>query len=319
MNDFVTRIRKLLLTKNAVLIAHFYTDPLIQQLADETRGCVGDSLEMARFGARHTAQTLIVAGVRFMGEAAKILNPQKKVLMPTLAADCSLNIGCPPHEFSAFCKAYPDRKVVVYINSSVEVKALADWVVTSSIALKIVEHLHEKGEKILWAPDKYLGDYIQRRTHADMVLWNGACVVHEKFKAQGILALKKLYPEAGVLVHPESPSAVIALADVVGSTSQLFKASQELSNQIFIVATDSGILYKMQQHSPKKTFIVAPTAGEGAACKSCAHCSWMSMNTLEGIERCLTLGKEEILVDQEIAERALIPLQRMMEFGSKQF
>lgn len=315
----ISRIKELLKTKNAVVVAHFYTAPEIQQLADETGGCVGDSLEMARFGAKHSSQTLIIAGVRFMGETAKILSPQKTVLMPTLEADCSLNIGCPPEEFSDFCKKYPERTVVVYINSSVAVKALADWVVTSSIALKIVEHLHAKGEKILWAPDKYLGSYVQRKTGADMVLWNGSCIVHEEFKARGVLELKKLYPDAGVLVHPESPPDVIDLADVVGSTTQLLKASQELPYKVFIVATDSGILYKMQQKSPAKTFIMAPTGGIAAGCKSCAHCQWMAMNTLEGIEKCLTLGQDEIVVDAAIAERALVPLRRMMEFGEKKF
>ena len=316
MHDSATmqRIKERLVAQNAVLVAHFYVDSAIQYLAELTGGCVGDSLEMARFSASHDASTLIVAGVRFMGEAVKILNPRKKVLMPTLAADCSLNLSCPVTEFSVFRQAHADRVAVVYINSSAEVKALADWVVTSSSALKIVKHLHAQGAKILWAPDQYLGDYIRRQTHADMVLWQGSCIVHERFKAQGIVALKKIYPQAGVLVHPEAPAAVIAVADVVGSTSQLLKASQTLPNQIFIVATDSGILYQMQQRSPHKTFISAPTAGHGATCQSCAHCPWMEMNTLAGIEKCLTVGTDEVIVDEVVAKHALLPLQRMLDF-----
>lgn len=307
-------LKQLLKEKNAVLIAHFYTDPEIQQLADETGGCVADSLEMARFGNKHPATTLVVAGVKFMGETAKILNPEKKVLMPTIAAECSLDLSCPPDKFEKFCKKNPERTVVVYANSSAKVKALADWVVTSSIALDVVRYLHEKGEKIIFAPDRFLGDYIQKQTGADMLLWQGSCIVHEKFKADGIKNLKKVYPDAGVLVHPESPSDVIALADVVGSTSQLLKASHDLPNKIFIVATDEGIFYKMHQLSPEKQFIIAPNAGIGATCISCAHCPWMALNTLEGIEKCLQTGKDEILIDLEISQKALVPLKRMLDF-----
>lgn len=309
-------IKKLLVEKNAVLIAHYYTDAAIQQLADETGGCVADSLEMARFGSKHSATTLVVAGVKFMGETAKILNPEKRVLMPTIAAECSLDLSCPADKFEEFCQQNPDRTVVVYANSSAKVKALSDWVVTSSIALDVVRYLHERGEKIIWAPDRFLGDYIQKQTGADMLIWHGSCIVHEKFKAAGIVDLKKIYPDAGVLVHPESPANVIALADVVGSTSQLLKASRDLPNKIFIVATDEGIFYKMQQLSPNKHFISAPNAGTGATCKSCAHCPWMALNTLEGIENCLLTGKDEIFVEPKIMARALIPLQRMLQFNA---
>jgi quinolinate synthase len=310
----IERIKKLLKEKNAVLVVHYYTNAEIQELADATGGCVSDSLEMARFGSNHSAQTLVVAGVRFMGETAKILNPHKRILMPTVAAECSLDFGCPIKEFNKFCKEHQDRTKVVYINTSATIKAAADWVVSSSIALDVVAHLHSQGQKILWAPDKYLGNYIQKKTGADMVIWPGSCVVHEKFKAKGILQLLKLYPEAAVLVHPESPQSVIDLATVVGSTSQLLAASQSLPNETFIIATEAGILYKMQQYSPNKSFILAPTAGHGATCKSCAHCPWMAMNTLTGIEHCLTTGRDEILVDNKIAAKALIPLQRMMSF-----
>lgn len=316
-NELAREIASLLKAKNAVLIAHYYTDEAIQSLAEETGGCVSDSLEMARFGSEHEADTLIVAGVRFMGETAKILSPEKRVLMPTLEATCSLDIGCPVDEFSAFCDQHPDRTVVVYANTSAAVKARADWVVTSSIALDVVEHLDRKGEKILWGPDKHLGSYIKQQTGADMLLWDGSCIVHEEFKASGILDLKKVYPDAAVLVHPESPDSMVEIADAVGSTSQLIKASQEMPNEQFIVATDNGIFYKMRQLSPHKTFIEAPTAGSGATCRSCAHCPWMAMNGLEGIRDVLLNGEGcEIFVDEEQRAKALLPLERMLSFSA---
>ena len=267
-----SKIKAQLKSQNAVLIAHYYTDPMIQELAEETGGTVSDSLEMARFGNTHDAQTLVVAGVKFMGETAKILTPNKRVLMPTLEATCSLDIGCPADTFAAFCDLHPDRTVVVYANTSAAVKARADWVVTSSIALEVVDFLDSRGEKILWAPDKYLGAYVQKQTGADMILWDGSCIVHEEFKAKGILDLKQVYPEAAVLVHPESPDSVVSLADVAGSTSQLISAATELPNQQLIVATDQGIFYKMQQAVPDKQLLVAPTGGSGATCRSCASC-----------------------------------------------
>ncbi|CUS48429.1 MAG: quinolinate synthase NadA [Idiomarinaceae bacterium HL-53] len=316
--EYRERIKALLKANNAVLVAHYYTDPEIQSLAEETGGCVADSLEMARFGAKHEAETLIVAGVKFMGETAKILTPEKRVLMPTLEATCSLDLGCPPEEFSEFCDQHPDRTVVVYANTSAAVKARADWVVTSSIALDVVEYLDAKGEKILWAPDKHLGGYIAKQTGAEMVLWQGACIVHDEFKARALLQLKEQYPDAAVLVHPESPANVVEMADAVGSTSQLIKASQTLPNKRFIVATDKGIFYKMQQLSPEKSFIEAPTGGNGATCRSCAHCPWMAMNGLAAIEQALTSdGKaHEIHVDTALAKRAMMPLNRMLEFSA---
>ena len=310
----VTRIKGLLKEHNATLVAHYYTDPDLQALADETGGCVADSLEMARFGAMSSAQRIVVAGVRFMGETAKILSPDKTVLMPTMEATCSLDLGCPIDAFEAFCDEHNDRTVVVYANTSAAVKARADWVVTSSIALDVVEHLSDQGEKILWAPDRYLGAYVQQQTGADMLLWQGACVVHEEFKARGIADLRKVYPEAVVLVHPESPESVVALADVVGSTSQLIKAAAETDAETFIVATDRGIFYKMQQQAPGKRFLEAPTAGSGATCKSCAHCPWMAMNSLEQVERALLMQDQEVLVPVELAAKALVPLQRMLDF-----
>ncbi|MBP7823956.1 MAG: quinolinate synthase NadA [Pseudomonas sp.] len=311
---FRSEIAAELKKQNAVLVAHYYCDPVIQALAEETGGCVSDSLEMARFGSQHTAQTLVVAGVKFMGETAKILNPEKRVLMPTLEATCSLDLGCPVDEFSAFCDQHAERTVVVYANTSAAVKARADWVVTSSCALEIVESLMDNGEKILWAPDQHLGRYIQRETGADMLLWDGSCIVHEEFKAQQLSDMKALYPEAAILVHPESPEAVIELADAVGSTSQLIKAAQTLPNRQFIVATDRGIFYKMQQLCPDKEFFEAPTAGNGAACRSCAHCPWMAMNTLERTLHSLRQGSNEIFVDAALIPRAVQPLKRMLDF-----
>ncbi|SBS37835.1 Quinolinate synthase A [Marinomonas spartinae] len=310
-------IKSLLKAKNAVLVAHYYTDDAIQELAEETGGVIADSLEMARFGANHPADTLVVAGVKFMGETSKILSPEKTVLMPTLEATCSLDVGCPIEEFSAFCDQHPDRTVVVYANTSAAVKARADWVVTSSIALDVVEYLTEQGEKIIWAPDQHLGGYIQRETGADMILWDGACIVHEEFKAKGIVDLKAVYPDAAVLVHPESPESVVEIADVVGSTSQLLNASKSMTNDTFIVATDRGIFYKMKQASPEKRFVEAPTGGSGATCRSCAHCPWMALNSLEMLRDALRDGTGEIHVDEETRVKALIPLQRMLDFQVK--
>lgn len=313
--ELIAKIKRLLKEKEAVLVAHYYTSHDLQALAEATGGCVSDSLEMARFGNRHPAKTLVVAGVKFMGETAKILNPEKRVLMPTLEATCSLDLGCPVDEFAAFCDAHPDYTVVVYANTSAAVKARADWVVTSSIAVDVVEHLAALGQKIIWAPDKHLGRYVQKVTGAEMLLWDGACIVHEEFKARGVLDLKKVYPDAAVLVHPESPEAVVDIADAVGSTSQLIKASQTLPNQQFIVATDRGIFYKMQQASPNKEFMEAPTAGNGATCRSCAHCPWMAMNELENLAQVLETGEQEVFVDSALIPKALVPLQRMLDFA----
>jgi quinolinate synthase len=301
--------------ENAVIVAHYYTPPAVQSLAEETGGCVSDSLEMARFGHDHPATTLVVAGVKFMGETAKILTPDKRVLMPTLEATCSLDLGCPIEEFSAFCDEHPDRKVVVYANTSAAVKARADWVVTSSIALDVAEHLAEQGEKILWAPDQHLGNYVRNETGADIIMWDGACIVHEEFKARGIADLKRVYPDAAVLVHPESPTAVLELADRVGSTTQIIRAACEMENKRFIVATDQGIFYKLQQQAPDKEFIIAPTAGEGATCRSCANCPWMAMNELEIMGEVFERDDNEVFVDPALGERAMVPLRRMLDFA----
>ncbi len=310
------RIRALLKEKQAVLVAHYYVDADLQDLAEETGGCVSDSLEMARFGRDHEAKTLIVAGVRFMGETAKILSPEKTILMPDLDATCSLDLGCDANEFAAFCDAHPDRTVVVYANTSAAVKARADWMVTSSIGLDIVRHLHAQGKKILWAPDKHLGSYIQKETGADMLLWQGSCLVHDEFKGVELDVMKAEYPNAKVLVHPESPASVVAQADVVGSTSQLIHAAQTMDAQEFIVATDNGILHKMQMAAPGKRFIVAPTAGNSATCKSCAHCPWMAMNGLRNLLHVLETGSNEITVDTAIAQKAKTCIDRMLDFAA---
>ena len=315
------RIADKLQSRGMALVAHYYVDGDIQDLAEQTGGCVSDSLEMARFGRDHTARELVVAGVRFMGETAKILSPEKRVFMPTLEAECSLDLGCPPDAFAEFTAQHPDRTVVVYANTSARVKALADWVVTSSCALDIVSSLKAKGEKVLWAPDKHLGRYIQDQTQADMLLWSGACVVHEEFKSKALDDLRRVYPDAGILVHPESPSSVIAGADVVGSTKAIVDAAATLPNDTFIVATDRGIFHKRRQQNPGKTFIEAPTAGDGATCRSCAHCPWMAMNELRALDRVLSddgyRNQCEIHVDPALGERAKLPLDRMLAFQAR--
>lgn len=316
--DYKAQITDLMKAKNAKLVAHYYTDPVLQELAEESGGFVGDSLEMARFGKECDADILIVAGVRFMGETAKILSPEKTVLMPTLEATCSLDIACPIEEFAQFCDQHPDRTVVVYANTSAAVKARADWVVTSSIALDVVEHLMSQGEKILWAPDRHLGSYIQKATGADMLLWDSACIVHEEFKARGLQDMKAVYPEAAVLAHPESPAGVLELADFVGSTTQIIKAAQAAPQRQIIVATDQGIFHKLRQLVPDKEFIVAPTAGNDASCRSCASCPWMAMNSLPAMLDSLQQETNKIEVDADLAAQAMIPLQRMLNFAAEQ-
>jgi len=311
------RIKRLLKQQDAVLIAHYYVDEEIQRLAEESGGHVSDSLDMARFGYEHSAKTLVIAGVRFMGETAKILSPEKRVLMPVLEAECSLDLSCPADQFTAYCDANPNRVVVVYSNTSAAVKARADYVVTSSIAVKLVAHLHKQGKKVLWAPDKHLGSYIQSVTGADMLLWPGSCVVHDAFKAEALAAMKQEHPDAGVLVHPESPAAVIALADAVGSTSQLIQAVKKLPYKKFIVATDSGIFYKMQQAAPGKVLLEAPTMGKGATCVSCAHCPWMAMDNLQNVAHVLATGANEVHIDETIRKKALRATERMLEFAEQ--
>lgn len=315
---YIVEIKKLLQLHRAVMVAHYYVEPELQDLALETGGMVGDSLEMAKFCKSHPAKTLLVAGVRFMGETAKILSPEKTVLMPDLDATCSLDLGCPINEFSAFCDAHPERTVVVYANTSAEVKARADWVVTSSIAIEIVQYLHAQGKKIIWGPDRHLGGYIQAETGADMLLWQGACIVHNEFKSIELTHLKKKHPDALVLVHPESPAEVVAQADIIGSTSKLLKAVTQYENKTFIVATDLGILHEMQKQAPEKQLIAAPTAGNGATCKSCAFCPWMAMNGLEACLNVLKYQHHRVELEQSLITAAEKPILKMLNF-SEQF
>ncbi len=310
------RITQLLKQQNAVIVAHYYTDPDCQVLADATGGYVSDSLDMARFGNESDADTLVVCGVKFMGETAKILNPEKRVLMPDLEANCSLDIGCPIDDVAKFCDAHPDREVVVYANTSAAVKARADWMVTSGSAVDVVRHLHEQGKKIVWAPDKYLGDYVKQETGADMLIWQGACIVHEEFKSQELAALRAEHPDAKVLVHPESPAGVVEQADYVGSTTGLIKAVASMDAREFIVATDRGIFHKMQQAAPDKVLIEAPTAGRSATCISCAHCPWMAMNGLRKVAHVLETGNNEIHVDPDVIQKAKVSIQRLLDFTS---
>ena len=328
--ELKAEVMDLMARAKARLVAHYYTAGELQELAAESGGFVGDSLEMARFGKECDATALIVAGVRFMGETAKILSPEKTVLMPTVEATCSLDIGCPIDEFSAFCDAHPERTVVVYANTSAAVKARADWVVTSSIAVELIEHLTAEGEAILWAPDRHLGTYLQGLIpEADMLLWDSACIVHEEFKARGLRDMRRLYPEAAVLAHPESPAAVLELADVIGSTTQIINAARDLPQQDIIVATDRGIFHRLQQVAPDKNFIIAPTAGNDATCRSCAHCPWMAMNSLQAMADSLrdslqnfSQGRgrktaDEIVIDPALGRKAMRPLKRMLDFAAQ--
>lgn len=307
-------IKDALKQNNATLVAHYYVSSDLQTLAEETGGIVSDSLEMARFGQNSDADTIIVAGVKFMGETAKILSPEKRVLVLDTEANCSLDLSCPIDEFSKFCDQNSDHVVVVYANTSAEVKARADWVVTSGSALKVVQKLHDEGKKVLWAPDKHLGHYVQSMTGVEMLMWDGACIVHEEFKAEGLKRLMEMNPEAGVLVHPESPKEVIALADIVGSTTQLINAAASRPENTFIVATDNGIFHKMKEVAPHKKFIEAPTMGEGADCESCAHCGWMAMNNLEKCLDTLNTGNNEILINNQIIDKAKNSIQRLLDF-----
>jgi quinolinate synthase len=311
------RARELLAQHDAVMVAHYYVDGELQDLALETGGCVADSLEMARFGRDHPARTLVVAGVRFMGETAKILSPEKRVLMPDLQATCSLDIGCPPEPFARFCDAHPDRTVVVYANTSAAVKARAHWMVTSSCAVPIVAHLKERGQKVLWAPDRHLGRYVQEQTGADMLLWDATCVVHDEFKGIELELMRQEHPRAKILVHPESPASVVRQADLVGSTTQLLRAVTQMDADEFIVATDAGLFHRMRQLAPGKRLIEAPTAGASATCKACAHCPWMAMNSVGKLLQCLAGDTQPIELAAGVIRDARTCIERMLEFTAQ--
>ena len=315
--QYLQEIRTLLKTRNAKLIAHYYVDESVQKIAEDTGGLVSDSLEMARFGQKQIESTLIVAGVKFMGETAKILSPEKNIYVLDPSATCSLDEGCNFNEFKDFCATHPDREVVVYANTSAKVKSIADWVVTSSIAVSLVEYLTSLGKKLIWAPDKYLGQYIIDRSGADMILWNSSCIVHEEYKFSELKKMIHDYPDCDVLVHPESPRSIISLADVVGSTSKLIQASQDSKKKYIIVATEKGIFYQMKKLSPNKIFIEAPTAGEGASCKSCGRCPWMKLNSLDKILSVFADNKNEIQIPKHVINDAQKSISRMVSFREK--
>ncbi len=300
----IDEIRRLKAERDAAIMAHYYTDGEIQDIAD----VVGDSLALAQKARTLPNRVIVLCGVHFMGETAKILCPDKTVLVPDIEAGCSLADSCPAPEFEAFVKAHPGHTVVSYVNTSAAVKALTDVVVTSSNARQIVEAL-PPDEKIIFGPDRNLGNYINSETGRKMLLWDGACHVHEQFSLDAIIRLKREHPEAKLLVHPECKKAVTLLADHVGSTASLLKYAQESPAREFIVATESGILHKMRQSCPDKTFIAAPPEQAGCACN---NCSYMKLNTLEKLRDCLRDLSPEIHVDEEVAARAIRPIERML-------
>ena len=310
-NELIAGIKKLKSEKNAVILAHYYTIGDIQDIAD----FVGDSLALAQKAAKSDADIIVMCGVHFMGETCKILCPNKKVLVPDLAAGCSLADSCPADDFGKFVKAHPGYTVLSYVNTTAAVKYYTDIVVTSGNALKIVNTLPQD-EKIIFAPDRNLGSYINAVTGRDMLLWDGACHVHEQFSTNAILELKKEHPQAQVLVHPECKRPVVLLADKVGSTAVLLKYAVESDCKEFIVATESGILHEMQKQAPQKTFIpVPPEVTEGSVGCSCNECAYMRLNTLEKLYACLRDETPEIKVDKAIAERAKLPIDRMLEMS----
>jgi len=300
----ISRLRK---EKNAVILAHFYQEPDIQDIADH----VGDSLALAQWAAQTDADIIVLCGVHFMGETAKILNPQKKVLIPDMNAGCSLADSCPADAFEEFVKSHPDYTVISYVNTSAAVKALTDVVVTSTNAKKIVESF-PKEEKIIFAPDKNLGNYINSITGRQMLLWNGACHVHEQFSVQKLVELKKKYPEALVLAHPECTKPLLMLADFIGSTQALLNFATSSDKKFFLVATESGILHEMQKKNPDKQFIPVPPNDSTCACN---ECNFMRLNTLEKVYQCLLNESPEIFVDEEIRQKAVKPILRMLELS----
>ncbi len=304
--DLFAEIERLKKEKNAVILAHFYQEPDIQDVAD----FIGDSLGLAQKARETNAGIIVFAGVHFMAETAKILNPSKKVLLPDLRAGCSLADSAPAPLFKAFKDKHPDHIVISYINCTAEIKALSDIICTSSNAEKIIESV-PKDQPIIFAPDKNLGAYLNKKTGRNMVLWNGACMVHEIFSLQKITKLKIRHPEAKVIAHPECEEAVLAIADYIGSTTQLLKYTEKDTATQYIVATETGILHQMQQNSPNKTFIPAPPTNS-CACNDCPH---MKLNTLEKLYLCMQYEQPEIIMDEKIRLAAKIPMDRMMEIS----
>lgn len=302
-------IRRMCREKNAVIMAHYYTDGEIQDIAD----FVGDSLALAQKAATTDADIIVMCGVHFMGETSKILCPDKKVLVPDLEATCSLAESCPADKFAEFVAEHPGHTVISYVNTTAATKAVTDIVVTSSNARQIVESLPQD-TPIIFGPDRNLGGYINSITGRNMLLWDGACHVHEKFSVEKILELKKQYPDAKVLVHPECKGTVVKLADKVGSTAALLKYSINDPAHVFIVATESGILHEMQKSCPEKTFIPAPPSDSTCACN---ECSYMKLVTMQKLYDCLLNEAPEIHVDAEVAEKAIRPINRMLEISEK--
>ena len=307
--QFVEKIKKLRKQKNAVILAHYYVRPEIQDIADFT----GDSLALSQEAAKTKADIIVFAGVNFMAETAKILSPDKKVLLPDLEAGCSLAESAPAREFKEFVDKYPEHLIITYINTTTDIKALSDITCTSSNAKQIVESLPED-QKIIFAPDKNLGNYINSVTDRQMLLWDGECHVHDEFSLEGILALKKEHPAAKIIAHPECPKHILLMADHIGSTSALLKYSYKNDNQEFIVVTESGIIHKMKQQSQGKTFYPAPS--DNPECM-CSYCNFMKLNTLEKIYNCLKDETNEITLDQSLSEKAHKPISRMLEISEK--
>ena len=309
MSDLIEAIKQLKKEKNALILAHYYQQGEIQDIADY----VGDSLALAQWAAKTEAPIIVMCGVQFMGETAKVLCPDKKVLVPDMAAGCSLADSCPADEFARFVADHPDHTVISYVNTTAAVKAVTDVVVTSTNARQIVESF-PKEEKIIFGPDRNLGSYINAITGREMLLWNGACHVHEQFSVEKILALKQQYPDAVVLAHPECKSVVLKLADVVGSTAALLKYAVAHPEKSYIVATESGILHEMQKKCPDTTFIPAPPNDSTCGCN---ECNFMRLNTLQKLYECLKNETPEITVDSSVAEKAVRPIQRMLEISAK--
>lgn len=307
--DLKAAINELKKEKNAVILGHYYQKGEIQDIADY----IGDSLALAQIAAKTDADILVMCGVHFMGETAKVLCPDKKVLVPDLNAGCSLADSCPADKFAEFVKAHPGYTVILYVNTTAAVKAVTDVVVTSTNAKQIVESF-PKDEKIIFGPDRNLGNYINSITGREMLLWDGACHVHEQFSVEKIVELKAQYPDAVVLAHPECKSVVLKLADMVGSTAALLKYAVNSDKQRFIVATEAGILHEMQKKCPQKTFIPAPPNDSTCGCN---ECNFMRLNTLEKLYNCLKYEFPEVTVDPEVAREAVKPIKRMLEISAK--
>lgn len=307
--DIKEKIRELCKQKNAIILSHYYTHGELQEVAD----FVGDSLALAQKAANTDADIIVMVGVHFMGETCKVICPEKKVLVPDMEAGCSLADSCKAEEFAEFVKAHPDHTVISYVNTTAAVKAWTDVVVTSSNAKQIVDSF-PKDEKIIFGPDRNLGGYINSITGRNMLVWDGACAVHERFSVEKIVALKNEHPNAKVLAHPECKGPVLKIADVVGSTAALLKYSIKSDDKEFIVATESGILHEMQKACPEKTFIPAPPDDSTCACN---ECSYMKLNTLQKLYDCLQNETPEIFVDPEIAKEAIKPIQRMLDISAK--